>query len=149
MANEVNLRNQRDALLTITKALPAADAANATDSFDLGEGPHNEGRTIEVTIPTLPALVDDKTVTLELEHSDDDSSFTDVGDYVFDNDDSTTFAGSYSFVVTGTETPGTPGPVTFRVPIPPFTKRYVRFSQAVLAAGGDNTGVSITYTLLQ
>lgn len=149
MANEVNNRNLRDAFAgTITKALPAADASNNTDSFDIGVGPHRERIQIEVTIPELPALVDDKTVTLELEHSDDDSTFTDVGDYVFDNADSTTFAGSYTWTVTGTETPGTPGPVTFRVDVPAWAKRYLRFSQAVLAAGGDNTGVSITYQLL-
>jgi hypothetical protein len=149
MANEPNSRNLRDALLQSTKALPAAAATNYSDSIDTqGPGPHRERMELEVLVPVLPILVDAKTVTFELEHSDDDSTFTDVGDFVLTNDDSATVTGAYTVVLTGSETPGTPGPVTFRFPIPSFAKRYIRVSQDVLTAGGDNTAATVTYTLL-
>ena len=149
MSNLKNSRNLRDALLKTTQALPAAGASANHDSFDLGgEGPHMERFEIEVQVPTLPALVDSETVTIEIEHSTDDSTFTDLGDAVAENASSATVTGSLSQVITGSETPGTPGAVVMRFALPSYCNRYVRVTQAVSASGGDNTGVTVTAYLL-
>lgn len=126
-----------DADLIKTKALPAADAANAADSIDLGGAGVAvlENIELKVDLPILPALVDDKTVTLTVEDSADDSSFTAI-------------AGLATLVATGTETPGTAAALSRTYKLPSSTRRYVRVAAAVLVGGGDNTGVSYTYSIL-
>lgn len=149
MGNLVNSRNQRDELIAITTAFAAAGASANSASIDLGsEGPHREGMELEVTIPTLTALVDAKSITIEVEHSADDTTFTDLGDAAAENASSATISGGITAAVTGSETPGTPGEVVFRFAIPSHCNRYVRISQATEAAGGDNTGQSSTLRLL-
>jgi hypothetical protein len=133
MANE---RKIQDALLTVTKALPAAAASNSSDSIDLGSaGPAVLERVnLEISVPALPALVEDKTVTITIQDSADNSSFAAV-------------TGLSTFVITGGVGNGAAA-ATRTVRLPPTTRRYINALQAVLTAGGDNTGVSVTYKLL-
>lgn len=141
-------RNLRDAQESTTKALPAAAATNYHDSYDLGDGPHRERLAIELEVPILAALVDTKTVTFELQHSADNSTFTDVGDALETSGSATTNTGSINAVVTGSETPGTPAACVFRFPVPETCLRYVRIAQTVVTGGGDNTAVSTTTYLV-
>lgn len=135
MSYEYN-RNLRDADFTTTKALPAAAANNNTASFDLGQKTAGELEQIEceIAIPALPALVEAKTVTIKLQDSADDSSFADTDPLI-------------STVVTGAVGNGAAAK-TVRFRLPPAVRRYIRLNQAVLTAGGDNTGVSTTFSLL-
>jgi hypothetical protein len=79
MSQLANRRNLKDAELIVSKALPAANANNNTDSIEIGgAGPHRERLKLRATIPTNAALVATKTLTLTLQDSADDSSFAAV-----------------------------------------------------------------------
>lgn len=130
-------RRLADANLTKTKALPAAAAANATDSIDLGQttlGPAADHIEVEISIPTTPALVDDKTITLTLKDSADDSTFAAIPAIA-------------TLVQTGASSAGAAA-ASRRFKLPPSTRRYLRLDAAVLTAGGDNTAVSYTLKVL-
>lgn len=143
-----NKRSLRDRSLKTTKALPAAGASADHDGIDTGGvGPHREGMQIVIEVPILAALVDTKLVTFELEHSADNITFTDVGDAYQIDGAALTTTGALSCTVAGTETPGTANAATFALPIPAHCNRYVRVNQTVEAAGGDNTGDTITVYL--
>ena len=132
---DVNSRNQVDTNIQTTKALPAAAAANSHDGIDTGgAGPHREGMQVYVSVPETPALIDTKTITFSLDSSADNSSFAAVSP-------------AQSYVVTGVNTPGADA-ATFRFPIPPTADRYVRVTQTVLVGAGDNTGVTVTASLV-
>jgi hypothetical protein len=123
MISDVNFRK--------TKALPAAAATAYSDSLDLGAvtpGPVGSSLLMRISVPALPALVEDKTVTLNLQHSADDSTFVNVPT-------------TGNMVVTGGSGNGADA-VAFDFYLPPNVLRYIRASAAVLTAGGDNTGVS-------
>ena len=145
---EPNQPNLKDALHSQTQALPAAGASNAFTGFRVPKGPSRDGFELELIVPALTALVDTETVTYELEHSSDNSTWSDVGDAVSENASTATVSGGITFVLTGSETPGTPGEVRQRFKIPSHAEEYVRLSQAVSASGGDNTAQSATLNLL-
>lgn len=123
----------RDTNLKVTKALPAAAATNYSDSIDLldsAPGIKLRNAQIEVALPATPSLVDAKTVTLTLQDSDDNSSFTDIP----------TLA---AIVATGASSAGAAA-ITRSFKLPETARRYIRLKQAVLTAGGDNTAISTT-----
>ena len=123
----------RDTNLVKTKALPAAAATNYSDPLDLldsAPGIKMRNAQIEVALPATPSLVDAKTVTLTLQDSADNSSFTDIPTLG-------------SIVVTGASGAGAAA-VTRLFKLPETIRRYVRLKQAVLTAGGDNTAISTT-----
>lgn len=126
-------RNLQDAALKVTKALPAANANNATDAIDLtvtAPGVSVENIDLVVTVPATASLADTKSHTLKVQDSADNSTFADV-----------------SLLATQTRTgAGGAGAAasTYRWKLPPSIRRYVRIYQAVEASGGDNTAVSIT-----
>jgi hypothetical protein len=127
----------KDAILITTKALPAAAATNSHDGIDIGArsgtfGIVPDGVELEISWPALPALVEAKTVTFTVNDSADNSSFASLG---------------LTKVLTGGAGNGhAAGSVKFK--LPDSTRRYVNVSQAVLTAGGDNTGVSTTVSII-
>jgi len=135
LANRV--RRLEDINLTKTKALPAAAATNYSDAIDFGSnriGPLADDVEVVVSVPALPSLVDAKTLIITVQDSADNSSFAAV-------------AGTPVITLTGAGGVGASALDT-RFKLPPLTRQYVRFSQAVLTAGGDNTAVSVTYKVL-
>lgn len=134
MANEFT-RGIQDAKFKVTTALPAAGANGNTTSFDLGAGGNHQPESVEVevSLPATPSLADNKNVDIKLQDSADDSTFADVAPLIISR-------------VTGAGGAGAAAKV-FRFKLPPGTRRYIRFNQAVDAAGGDNTAVSSTITL--
>ncbi|MBK8037688.1 MAG: hypothetical protein IPK22_11215 [Verrucomicrobiaceae bacterium] len=130
-------RRLLDANLVKTKALPAAAAANFSTSIDLGQttlGPAADAIEVEISIPATPALVDDKTITLTLKDSADDSTFTAIPSIA-------------TLVQTGASSAGAAA-ASRRFKLPPSCRRYIRLDAAVLTAGGDNTGVSYTLKVI-
>ena len=114
-------------------ALPAANASASSDSVDLKAdevGPVGANLEVHMTLPAVPALVDDKVITVTFEDSADDSTFAAV-------------VGAPVLSSTGVDTPGGPGDFA-RFYLPPGTRRYVRATAAVQADGGNNTGVDFT-----
>lgn len=127
----------RDEQLKVTKALPAAAATNYSDSIDLRDsapGIKMRNAEIEVALPATPSLVDDKTVTLTLQDSADDSTFADIEQLA-------------AIVVTGAGGGGGSA-VTRKFKLPEDVKRYVRLKQAVLTAGGSNVAISTTVSVV-
>lgn len=130
-------RRLADANLTKTKALPAAAAANYSNSIDLGQttlGPAADHIEVEISIPATPALVDDKTIILTLKDSADDSTFTAIPAIA-------------TLTQTGAASAGAAA-ASRRFKLPPSCRRYLRLDAAVLTAGGDNTAVSYTLKVL-
>ena len=133
----INTSFIRDTNLRAVKVLPAANATNYSDPIDLldsNPGLKMRDAQIEVALPATPSLVDAKTVTLTLQDSADGTNFTDIA----------TLA---PIVVTGASGAGAAA-VTRRFKLPGDVRRYIRTKQAVLAAGGDNTAVSITTSVV-
>lgn len=127
----------RDEQLKVTKALPAAAATNYSDSIDLRDsapGIKMRNAEIEVALPATPSLVDDKTITLTLQDSADDSTFADIEQLA-------------AIVVTGAGGGGGSA-VTRKFKLPEDVKRYVRLKQAVLTAGGSNVAISTTVSVV-
>lgn len=127
----------RDAALKVTKALPAAGANHNTGTIDLGStnpGLAVESFEVEIAIPALPSLAADKTLTVKLQDSADDSTYADI-------------AALASVVVTGVSTSGSAAK-TVSVRLPSSVKRYIQANLAVAAEGGDNTAKSVTVSLL-
>ena len=137
MTYKKNLRNIQDALLSVTKALPAANAANYTKSLDLGQvnGGEIENINLVVKVEATTALVATKTITLTLKDSTDNATFAAV-------------AGVAALIVTGADTTGGSAAFELRLRLPPDTKRYIRLDAAVAADGGDNTGKNYSLAIL-
>lgn len=130
-------RRLLDANLTKTKALPAAAAANYSNSIDLGSttlGPVADEIELDISIEATPALVDDKTITLTVKDSADDSTFTAIPSLA-------------TLVQTGAGGAGAAA-ASRRLKLPPSCRRYIRLDAAVLTAGGDNTAKSYTLKVL-
>lgn len=133
----LNKRTLKDLALSVTKALPAANASNASDAIDTAS--ENPGRTATVNpgvhpellveLPATPALVEDKTITLTVEDSADGENFAAVADLP-------------AIVVTGAAAAAGGAAVERRFALPINLRRHVRLAQAVLTGGGDNTAVS-------
>jgi hypothetical protein len=125
-----NIRTLRDLNLSVTKALPAAAAANLSAAIDTANV--NPGRVpgfeIVIELPATPSLVDAKTVTLVLHDSADDVTYAAAPDVP-------------AQVITGA---GGVGAAAFAYQFkPPIgLRRFLKLSQTVLAAGGDNTAIS-------
>ena len=132
-----NARNIIDAALQKTKALPAAAAANATDSIDLGQtvGGTIEGIDVVLECPAVPDLVEAKTITYTFKDSANDADFTAI-------------TGLATVVQTGATTTGGAAASELRVRLPPAARRYIRVDASVLTGGGDNTAKSYTLTVL-
>jgi hypothetical protein len=132
----LNERSLKDLNLSVSKALPAAGASNQSTSIDLVTVSAGRIDDVEVLIelPATPSLVDAKTITLTVKDSADNSSFAAV-------------AAIPAQVTTGAG--GTGGPAIkaqFKLPI--GLRRYIYLDQAVLAAGGDNTAISGSLSLV-
>jgi hypothetical protein len=137
-----NKRTLRDLNLTVSKALPAAGAANLSASIDTTNV--NPGRVaggnvvgsfeLLIELPATPALVDTKTIILKLQDSADNITFTDNVDVPAQT---LTGAGGVGAAALAYQ---------FKAPI--TMKRYILLSQAVLAAGGDSTALSGVLSLI-
>jgi hypothetical protein len=130
-------RRIRDAALSTTKALPAANANNNHDAIDLGAVtpyPTTEAFVVELSVPALPNLANSISATFTFQDSANGTDFASI-------------AGLATLVMTGAG--GTGAPAASRtVMLPPNVRRYVRVNQAVANTGGDNTAVSSTVRLL-
>lgn len=128
-------RSIKDATFVKAKALPAAAAANNTATFDLGAGGFvPEEIEVQIEIPALANLVDNKTLTIKVQDSANDSSYADVDPLI-------------RTVITGDGGDGSSA-TTLRFRLPANIRRYVQFNQAVESGGGNNTASSVTYSLL-
>lgn len=126
----------KDLNQSISQALPAAAANNNSGTIDLGTSTAGnvEDVALLIEVPALPALVDAKTVIITVQDSADGVTFAAVADIG---------------VVTLTGAGGV-GTSAFakEVKIPFNCRRYLRFNQAVLTAGGDNTAKSTTLSVI-
>lgn len=137
MSLQPSTRRLRDELLKLTRTIAAAGAANASASLDLGAaGPAAlEQVELEIAVPALPALVEtDKFLTVTVEDSADNSSFAVI-------------AQLEPVVIAGVVTTGAAA-LTRKFRLPSSTRRYVRITTGITAAGGDSTGVTVAATLL-
>lgn len=116
---------REDQLTNKFKALPAASASAVTDSLDLGGAGILGKVEFEFGHEALPALVDSKTVTLTIQDSADNVTFSTVFDVA-------------ALLSMGAGGNGT-DPAFSTVKLPSTTKRYIRARASVTAAGGDNT----------
>lgn len=133
MSKEVNRRNAEDALLSVTKALPAAAASNETDAIYIGPaGPHREKMKLRASWPANAVLVATKILTLAIK-SGATSSTTAEADP------------AQTYVITG-DTGFAAGYVDFE--LGPNVLDYVTVSQTVETGGGSNIGTTFTYTLV-
>lgn len=131
-------RKIRDELLKVVTALPAAAANNNSAAIDLEQAsafPVNEGFDVELDIPATPALVEDKTVIYTFEDSADGTTFAAIPELS-------------TVTITGAAAEAGGPAATRVVRLPSSTRRYIRNNAAVLADGGNNTGVSRTMSLL-
>jgi hypothetical protein len=129
-------RNFQDANVKVSKALPAAAATNYSDPIDLGSenpGLVRDKVDLVVNLPATPALVDAKTVTLAVQDSADGTTFAAIPELA-------------PIVATGASGAGAAA-IERRFSLPPTVRRYIRVKQDVLAAGGDNTAVSVSIGL--
>ena len=131
------IHNIRDAALKVTKACPASNKNHNTDTIDLGcknPGASVESFEVEIAIPALPNLAADKTLTVKLQDSADNTTFADVEQLA-------------SVVVKGVSTDGSAAS-TVVVRLPSDVNRYVQANLAVAGSGGDNTAKSVVVSLL-
>lgn len=127
----------QDALLTQTKALPAAAGTvngTAIDTHATDPGAIGGHSNFQLSVPATPSLANSATLTFTVQDSADNSSFAAV-------------SGLATLVMTGAGGVGSAAASqTWR--LPPNLRRYVRVSVVESAAGGDNSAVSMTYKLL-
>jgi len=115
--------------ITKSKAFPAANANNNTDSIDiLGAADGTPVCELEIVMPATTALAATKDVDFTVQESDDDSSFA-------------TAEWAPIKQVTGITGNGNAAS-TLRIGIPSNAKRYVNLKCAVEGSGGDITGSS-------
>lgn len=135
MSNE-RARLLKDALLSVTTALPAAGASADGASIDIGSGVLSpENIELEFSLPATPSLVDAKTITVAIQDSADNSSFTTIPTL------------AVVTVATGAGGVGAAASKT-RFRLPSNARRYIRAETTVLAAGGSNIAVSSTLSVL-
>jgi uncharacterized membrane protein len=140
MSNSISpsQRNIADGNLSKSKALPAAAATAYTDSIDLsvaGNLAAVEGAEVRVTVPATPSLADNKAITLTVQDSADDSSFTAVSELA-------------AQTITGVATSQGGEASEFRFKLPSSVRRYIRCAAAVESGGGSNIAVEFTLDLL-
>ncbi len=127
MSNEF-ARNQEDANLTKTKALPAAGATAFTDVWDLGAGAYKlENMEVELSIPATSA------------HT--------AGDFVATLVHGATSSPTTSLGMALTQASGTGGgaATSARCRLPSNTLQYVRVS-TVSSSGSDGSSVDVAIT---
>ena len=130
-------RTITDADLTVTTALPAADANvdSASLDFSAASTAALESVELEISIPATPDLVEDKDITLTIQDSADDSTFAAVEELE-------------ALVVTGAAAAAGGAATTRKYRLPSSAKRFINVNAAVEADGADNTGVSFTWRIL-
>lgn len=132
----INKRDTKDLNHSVSKALPAAGASATSDALDPATTTPGRIPNVEllVELPATPALVDAKTISLTVQDSADGVTFAAVSDIP-------------AITVTGA---GGAGGVEvsrqFKLPI--GLRRYVRLASTVEAAGGVNTAISATLSLV-
>jgi hypothetical protein len=132
------IHTRRDAALTTTKACPAAGANHNTATLDLKSttaGAFADSVEVEIVIPALPSLAAGKTLSVKLQDSANDSTYADIPELA-------------AFIVTGRANAAGSAAATRVIRLPSSAKRYLRANLAVAAEGGDNTGKSVTVSLL-
>lgn len=132
------IHTRRDTALTTTKACPTAGTNHNTATLDLKSttaGAFADSVEVEIVIPALPSLAEGKTLTVKLQDSADDTNYADIAELA-------------SVVVTGAAEAAGSAAATRVIRLPSSAKRYLRANLAVDAGGGDNTGKSVTVSLL-
>lgn len=127
----------RDALLVVTRTLPAANANNDSTSIDLGDVTpvlHGQNHELSLEMPALPNLANTISATVTVEDSADNSSFAAVPAVA-------------TLVRTGAGGTGSAA-LTRPVRLPSTVRRYVRVNIAVANTGGDNTASSFVFRIL-
>jgi hypothetical protein len=117
----------------VSDDVPAAGANSNSDSIDLeavAPGAVGGELDLEMVVPALASLADDKDLDIHFEDSADDTTFADI-------------EGTPTIKLTGASGTGA-GAKTVKFRLPPDVKRYIRFNVAKEAAGGDDTGVDVT-----
>lgn len=130
-------RQTKDALLTVTRALPGSGATVNSTAIDLGQTTAdsvNEVIDLLLTVPAIPSLADTQTITFTIQDSADNSSFAAISSLA-------------TLVFTGAGGAGA-ATASRRYKLPPATRRYVRVSAVGSASSGANTGVTATLELL-
>ena len=130
-------RMLRDLELQVTKALPNGAATVNSGSIDLehsANGVHVADCELLIEAPALATadLPDTKTMTYDVEHSDNDSSWSDLANGVL--------------VQTGADGAGAAA-ASARVRLPSTAKRYVR-AVATNSGAGDASDKSMTVGLV-
>lgn len=123
----------KDELLKVSQALPAAGASVTSPSIPVGKGEF-DGVDLLVEIPATPNLVDDKSVTVKLQDSADNQSFSDVAEYA-------------PIVVTGAGGLGA-GAKSLQIRMPRNVREHIALHCTTEAAGGDNTDVAAVLQLV-
>lgn len=133
MAVTNNSRNLKDALASVTKALPAAAANHTSDGIYIGgDGPHKERLKVKVELPANTVLVATKTLTVSLYDSADNSSFAAASP-------------AQSYTITG----DTGFPATdIYFDVNNSIRDYVGVNLAVESGGGANTGTTATISVV-
>lgn len=127
----------RDALLVVTRTLPAAAANNNSTSIDLGDVTpvlHGQNHELSLEMPAIAALANATTMIVTVQDSADDSSFAAV-------------PGVATLVLTGAGGVGAAA-ITRVVRLPSTVRRYIRVNIAALADSGANTAVVFTFRIL-
>lgn len=125
-----------DAGLKVTHVLPAANANVNTSTIDLGATSaynQGEGVAVQIEVPAMSAYTDSsKSITLKVQHSSDDSSYSDLG---------------ITDTIPGVASTGTSAYVRqFR--LPPDCKRYLQLNIAAASGGADVTAITATFKLV-
>jgi hypothetical protein len=127
-------RNRQDASLNRSIALPAAGASASTTAIDFGAfagigSIRPEEVNLIFGVPATPSLTEAKVITLTLEDSADNSSFTAI-------------ASAAARTVTGAALAAGGAAFEDKVPLPYDARQYIRLTAAVESGGGSNIAVS-------
>jgi len=127
-------RALKDAKHIVTKVFPAAAANDNTGTIDLqsAAGYRPESLALNIAWPSLPNLVDAKTIIFDVQDSADDITYTTL---------------QLGYTITGISGNGhAAGSVNLRLPA--WTRRYVQVNRAVLVGGGSNIAAVNTVSLV-
>jgi hypothetical protein len=129
------MHSLKDAQLTQSVALAAAGASASTPALDLSQPPPNEHAfEVELALPALTGLVDDKSITATLEDSEDGVAFAAIPELA-------------EFTVTGSGGNGS-NAATRRLRLPSSARRHLRATVATEADAGDLTAHKLSLALV-